>query len=107
MELTAGQKARIHQVEDVEPIEYGANIILIPGDYGSPEEWASNKPTKRRFEIQVNVEAGDFETAVEVSDKVEQLLLNKGVLRIGDAFSDAIDYLQVVVRRYRFMKKEI
>lgn len=106
MKLTAGKKARLHQVEDVAPVENGANIVLIPGNYGTPAEWASNKPSKRLYEFQINVEAGYFETAVEVSDKIEQLLLKKGVLRTGDAFSDAIDYLQVVVRRYRFTKKE-
>ncbi|MCW0953247.1 hypothetical protein OIT44_04050 [Weissella ceti] len=106
MELTAGKKAKLHIVEDIKPIEDGANIVIIPGNYGSPKEWASNKPTKRLFEFQINVEAGYFETALEVSDKIEKLLLKEGVLRFGDAFSDAIDYLQVVVRRYRFTTKE-
>lgn len=106
MKLTSGKKPILFKAEDVSPITDGAQIVVIPGDFSAPENWASDKPNKRRYEIQINVETNSFKTGLEVSDKIEKLLFEQGILRVGDAFSDAIDYLVVVTRRYRYFNLE-
>lgn len=105
MNLTEGKKAKFFMNEDVAPVQDGSQIVLIPGDFGSPEEWASNIPSKRRFEFQINVEGNSFADVIDISDRIENLLMDKGILRIGDAFSDRIDYLYVAARRYRFFNR--
>lgn len=102
MKLTNGIKSQLFRVEDVEPVDDGARIVLIPMDWGNPSEWGSDKPQRRNFDFQINVESSDFALSLAVADKVEEILLNNKVFRDGDTISDNIEYLYVIARRYRF-----
>lgn len=102
MKLTGGTKSQLFRIEDVEPVQDGARIILIPMNWGDPEAWGSDKPQHRRYDFQINVESSDFELTLDVADKIETILLENKILRDGDTISDNIDYLYVIARRYRF-----
>lgn len=102
MELTGGLESQLFRIEDVAPVQDGARIVLIPMDWGNPDDWGSNKPQSRRFDFQINVESSDFELSLDVADKIEEILLENNVFRDGDTISDNNEYFYVIARRYRF-----
>ncbi len=102
MGLTGQIKAELFRVEDVEPIETGARIILAPTAWGDPDSWGSNQPQRRTFDFQINVESSDLALSLDVADALEELLLKNNILRRGLTYSENVEYLFVIARRYRF-----
>lgn len=102
MELTGQIKAELFRVEDVEPIETGARIILAPTAWGDPDNWGSNRPQRRTFDFQINVESSDLALSLDVADALEELFMKNKINRMGSTISENVEYLMVIARRYRF-----
>lgn len=80
-----------------------ASVVIVPVTPAQASAYGSNKPLKKQFTYQINVEAFTKAKSAEIANAIGEYLLEKGFMQINGGIDDYFRETKryVDARRYR------